>query len=156
MFFGICVFAQNAENKQKIQAPYIPTPKNRVGISFASTPWASLGLLFDYDRREVFPDYHWTLGFEAGVYGFDLTLEPRILWWEHLNMSGFYIGPKASFVVGDYHRHHHNYQTFFGIGVEGGWVYRFPENFDLGAGLDVSLTNKGPWAALKFSAGYLF
>lgn len=160
--FSTVVFAQNSVDSTNTQKtsdatlpPYISTPQNRLGLSFTGTPW-SLGVLIDYDRRELFPDFHWTLGIEIGVYEVDLVLEPRALWWENKNMSGFYVGPKLYFVTGDYYDRYHDYQTFFGVGAEGGWVYRFPENFDLGAGLDVSLTTEGPWAAIKVSAGYLF
>lgn len=148
-------FAQTSEQQTKTQAPYTSIPQNRVGIAFTGTPW-SLGALFDYDRREIFPDFNWTLGIEIGFYEADLVVEPRVLWWENKNMSGFYVGPKLYFVTGDYHDYYHDYQTFFGIGAEGGWSYRFPENFDLGVGVDVSLTSEGPWVAFKFGAGYLF
>jgi hypothetical protein len=155
VFLARDVFAQDSGQETTIQPPYASTPLNRIGFAFTGTPW-SLGGLFDYDRRELFPDFHWTLGFELGVYEYDLVIEPRVLWWENQNMSGFYVGPKLYFVTGDYNDYYHDYQTFFGIGVEGGWTYRFPENFDLTAGVDVSLTSSGPWISFKVGAGYLF
>lgn len=159
--FSQVVFAQNSNNQTtqnnksaQTLPPYTAIPQNRIGLSFGGTLW-SLGALIDYDRRELFPDFHWTLGVEIGVYDVDLAIEPRALWWENKNMSGFYVGPKLYFVTGDYYDRYHDYQTFFGVGAEGGWAYRFPENFDLGAGIEASLTTEGPWLAIKISAGYL-
>ncbi len=126
---------------------------NRVGISFAGAPWA-LGALFSYDRLALFPDPNWSLGAEIGLYGLEFTVMPRALRWENINMSGFYVGPKAFLSNGEYK--HNEFRTFFGIGAEGGWLYRFPENFDVGAGIDLSLTSDGPWGSVKITAGYLF
>jgi len=135
------------------EPPYSQTRENRIGISFSGAPW-SLGLLFDYDRLNAFPDSHWTIGGEFGFYGHEITIQPRALRWENIDMSGFYAGPKLYFSNNIYKPT--QYTTFFGIGAEGGWAYRFPENFDVGVGIDLSLTSDGPWGSVKVSAGYLF
>lgn len=126
---------------------------NRIGVSFAGAPW-SLGGLIDYDRIHIFSYPNWSLGLEIGLYGLEFTIMPRALRWENKNMSGFYAGPKLYFSNGQYK--HDEYRTFFGIGAEGGWVYRFPEQFDVGAGIDLALTSDGPWGSVKITAGYLF
>lgn len=145
----------------------------RIGLSFGGVwPWfGAVGI--SYDQMGVIPERNWSFGVEIGGLGWGLVVEPRAFYWQNANLSGFYLGPKASVGFFNNHYYHHHYDhhddhcyndrydgdscssVLVGIGAEGGWLYRFPQRFDMGAGLEVKATNYGLWAGAKLMVGYL-
>lgn len=160
LIFFLLIYPVSAQTSKLPKLPHTPRPEkvakenllNRFGISIAGVP-SVFGILFDYDRLGILPSLHWSLGAEIGLYGRDFTVMPRALLWEERNMSGFYAGPKAS--ISNFQQHNES-KIFLGIGAEGGWLYRFENNLDVGGGIDLSLTSEGPWGTIRVTAGYLF
>ena len=132
----------------------------RIGISVGGINWGRGLFGIEYDQKGIIKQANWTAGGELDLLGGGFLLSPRALYWQKTNISGFYGGPMVSVgVVQDGHYNHsyeNNYDNFLvGIGGEGGWLYRFPMKFDLGAAVDLSATNYGMWLGLKITAGYL-
>lgn len=132
----------------------------RIGISVGGLNWGNGLIGIEYDQKGIIQQVKWTAGAELNLLGGGFIISPRALYWQKPNISGFYGGPMVSFGVlqeGNFnHSYQNNYDNFLvGIGGEGGWLYRFPMKFDLGAAVDLAATNYGMWLGLKITAGYL-
>ncbi|BBH51681.1 hypothetical protein [Fluviispira sanaruensis] len=147
-FFLLMILAYNAN--------FARANEHRLGLSLGGGSLAyGIGHL-SYDQIGILPHKHWSIGLEAGGFFGGFLIAPRALYWEKASsMSGWYVGPKVVFGNSNYL----NYSSsFFAIGGEGGWSYRFtegPKGLDFGGGLDLYATNHGFWGAIKFTVGFL-
>lgn len=125
---------------------------HRVGLSLGGG--LGFGGALTYDYNPMFAK-EWSLGGE--FYGMGqvkkdktfLVVAARSFYWENPTaMTGFFGGPKAALVSvsdGD---------LGIGLGGEGGWSYRFGNNIDLGASLDVFVGN-WVFGGLRLNVGFL-
>ena len=128
------------------QAQAVPV---RVGGAIGFSTWS--GSPYVYGSADVFGLFHqrMTVGGDIMIIKSSLLIEPRLLFWEKPDVSGFYGGPKIALgPIGDL-------SPFIGIGGEFGWVRRLANHFDFGGGLQILISNHDTEAGLQFNAGYL-
>jgi hypothetical protein len=133
----------------------------RVGMVIGGIDWGDSLFGLSYDQRGFLQQRNWTLGGELIFLRGGFVAMPRFLIWQRPNLSGFYGGPVASFgILKDGHMslaYRENYDNvLFGLGGEGGYVYRFPRKFDVGGGLEMQVTTQGMWLGIKIMGGYTF
>ncbi len=136
------------------QSVFASSRNARVGLTLGGFDWGANMFGIVYDEKGLIPQVGWTGGGELSLFNSGFIISPHAFFWQKSNLSGFYGGPLVS--LGNINTYHHKESSFLiGFGGEGGWLYRFPLHFDLGAALDLQATNQGIFMGVKLTAGYL-